>query len=218
MVAAEPASEPANPARPRRGRRALLTRDQVARAAFDLVDAEGGAALTMSRLAAELGVGAMTLYGYAESKDEIVNMLPDLLLGDLPLPPAALSWVDAVEELHLAAYRRLVEHHEVTRLIANSPAFGRAQADFLEAVLARLAEAGLSATEAFELQRALGTYTIGFAQFALTEAGDPGRPRARWVSDLDAEAYPHTTQIADLLSSPPDEDQFRRGLRRILSS
>jgi AcrR family transcriptional regulator len=209
--------DPANLSRPRRGRRALLTRDQVARAAFDLVDAEGGAALTMNRLAAELGVGAMTLYGYAESKDEIVNMLPDLLLGDLPVPPADLPWSDAVEELHLAAYRRLVGHHEVTRLIANSPAFGRAQADFLEAVLARLAEAGLDSTEAFELQRALGTYTIGFAQFSLAEAGDPGRPRARWVSDLDAEAYPHTTQIADLLASPPTEDQFRRGLRRILA-
>ena len=218
MGSSNPAPDPADPPRPRRGRRALLTRDQVARAAFDLVDAEGGAALTMNRLAAELGVGAMTLYGYASSKDEIVNMLPDLLLGDLPLPPAAMPWTEAIEELHLAAYRRLVGHHEVTRLIANSPAFGQAQADFLEAVLARLAEAGFTSDEAFELQRAVGTYTIGFAQFSLAEAGDPGRPRARWVSELDAQAYPHTTQIADLLASPPNEDQFRRGLRRILGS
>ncbi|HEY2831567.1 MAG TPA: TetR/AcrR family transcriptional regulator C-terminal domain-containing protein [Sporichthyaceae bacterium] len=202
--------------RTRRGRPALLTRDQIARAAFDLVDAEGGAALTMNRLAAELGVGAMTLYGYAESKDEIVNMLPDLLFADLPTTAPEQPPADALEDLHVAIYRRLVGHGEVTRLIANSPAFGRARAEILESVLARLAEAGFEPTEAFELQRALGTYTSGFAQLALAGPGGPGRPRARWIADLDPTAYPHTTQIADLLATPPNEDQFLHGLRRIL--
>jgi AcrR family transcriptional regulator len=202
--------------RTRRGRPALLTRDQIARAAFDLVDAEGGAALTMNRLAAELGVGAMTLYGYAESKDEIVNMLPDLLFADLPTTAPEQPPADALEDLHVAIYRRLVGHGEVTRLIANSPAFGRVRAEILESVLARLAEAGFEPTEAFELQRALGTYTSGFAQLALAGPGGPGRPRARWIADLDPTAYPHTTQIADLLATPPNEDQFLHGLRRIL--
>lgn len=203
--------------RPRRGRRALLTRDQIARAAFDLVDAEGGAALTMNRLAQELGVGAMTLYGYAESKDEIVNMLPDLLFADVSTP-ADLPWDAALAALHLEIYRRLVGHGEVTRLIANSPAFGRARADILESVLARLAEAGFEPTEAFELQRLLGTYTSGFAQLALSRPAGPGLPRAQWVAELDPETYPQTTRIAGLLATEPNEDQFLHGLQRILGT
>jgi AcrR family transcriptional regulator len=194
----------------------LLTRDQVARAAFDLVDAEGGSALTMNRLAQELGVGVMTLYGYAESKDEIVNMLPDLLFAELPAPPPDLPWADALVALHLTLYRRLVRHGDVTRLIANSPAFGHARAEILESVLALLAGAGFSPVEAFELQRVLGTYTSGFAQLALSRPAGAGLPRAQWVAELDPVAYPHTTQVTELLANPPNEEQFVHGLQRIL--
>lgn len=208
----------AEPDRPRRGRRALLTRAQVARAAFDLVDAEGGAALTMNRLAQELGVGAMTLYGYAASKDEIVNMLPDLLFEDLPAIDAGLPWADALEQLHVALFQRLVGHGEVTLLIANSPAFGRARAGILEAVLGCLADAGFSPTDAFELQRTLGTYTSGFAQLALSRPAGPGLPRAQWVAELDPDDFPHTTRIGGLLAAAPTEEQFRHGLRRILAA
>ena len=61
----------------------LLPHDSIAVAAFELVDAEGAGALTIARLADRLGVAQMTLYNYAAGKQEIVNMLPDVLLADL---------------------------------------------------------------------------------------------------------------------------------------
>jgi AcrR family transcriptional regulator len=74
-------------------------------AAFDLVDAEGAAALTIARLARELGVGPMTIYGHAESKDAILAMLPDLLLENLPSVHTKARWDSVLEVVFVAIYR-----------------------------------------------------------------------------------------------------------------
>jgi AcrR family transcriptional regulator len=190
----------------------------VAEAAFALVDAEGVGALTIGRLARDLGVSPMTLYGYAASKDEIVGMLPDLLLRDMPPVDLRQPWRNVVEQTFLGVYRRFADHHRVTQAIANAPAFGRAQAVIIERVLAALAAAEIPRTEAFELQRTLATYTLGFALFAIveTEAGQE-RPRSSWRNDLDADDLPHLAAVEDLLGAQVTEAQYLAGLRRILS-
>lgn len=209
---------------PRRpGRPALLTRERLARAAFDLVDAEGVGALTIGRLARELGVSPMTIYGYVASKDDIVLTLPELLFADMP--PADLGrdlgrpWTEVLEEVFLAVYRRFVGHRHVTQAIAAAPVFGRAQAQIIERVLHRLADAGFSTAEAFELQRTLATYTLGFALFSIVEAqAGARRPRSSWTDELDVADFPHVARIADRLGADVDETQFLAGLRRILGA
>lgn len=62
---------------PRRGPRPALTVDAVVRAGTAVADAQGWEALTMRRLAAELGVGAMTLYHYVPGKDELLDLMLD---------------------------------------------------------------------------------------------------------------------------------------------
>lgn len=211
------ATGPEPPRRGRPGRRPLLTRERVAEAAFALVDAEGVGALTIGRLARDLGVSPMTLYGYAASKDEILAMLPDLLLRDMPAVDQGQPWRDVVEQMFLAVYRRFAGHHRVTQAIADAPVFGRAQAEIIERVLACLAGAGLSRTEAFELQRTLATYTLGFALFAIVEAeAGEHRPRSSWRKELDADQLPHIAAVGDLLGAEVTEAQYLAGLRRIL--
>jgi AcrR family transcriptional regulator len=208
-----------SPAAPKRGpgRSRLLTHERIARTAFDLVDAEGPGALTINRLAAELGVGTMTLYGYVESKDEIVAMLPDLLLADLPPMEAERPWREVIREIYLEAYRRLIDHRHVTQLITDFPVFGRSQAEILESVLECLAGAGFGDEEAFALQRAIGTYTVGFARLAIADSEAEGiRPRAAWVEDLDPADFPRISRIASILEAGIDEEQYLRGLDRIL--
>jgi AcrR family transcriptional regulator len=203
--------------RRRPGRPSLLTRERLAQAAFDLVDAEGVGALTINRLARDLGVSTMTTYGYASSKDEILRMLPDLLLRDLPLADLDQPWRMALEQTFLEVYRRFVKHHHVTQAIADASAFGRAQAEIIEHVLGCLTQAGFDRAEAFELQRTLATYTVGFALFAIAETqGGDRRPRTSWTEDLDPDEIPHVAQIADLLGAEVSETQYLAGLRRIL--
>jgi AcrR family transcriptional regulator len=212
-------TEPAETIGQRRpGRPALLTRERVARAAFELVDTEGAAALTIARLARQLGVGPMTIYGYAESKDAILAMLADLLLENLPALDMRGRWDTALEKLFVAIYRRFVDHRHVTQAIAELPVFGHAQAEIIEQVLHRLDQAGFSAEEAFVLQRTLATYTLGFALFAIveTEAG-ADRPRSTWIQQLDRSEFPYLTRVSDQMGAEVTEHQYLAGLRRILA-
>jgi AcrR family transcriptional regulator len=85
----------AAPARPRAGD---LSRDRVLAAAIAIADAEGLAALTMRRVAADLGVSTMSLYRYVPAKDELVLQMTDAVFGEDPLPQRApANWRDRLE-------------------------------------------------------------------------------------------------------------------------
>ncbi len=68
-------------------RRPRLTRDDIAAAAIRIADAEGIDALSMRRLATELDVGTMSLYHYVRTKDELLSLVIDAMLGEVLLPP-----------------------------------------------------------------------------------------------------------------------------------
>jgi AcrR family transcriptional regulator len=172
----------------------LLTHDSIARAAFELVDTEGGSALTMARLADNLGVAQMTLYNYAAGKQEIVNMLPDVLLADLPPIDRGARWRDELDACFAEVHDRLVRHGNVTQLIAALPVTSDAQTKLFSEVLALLDTAGFSARDALTVHRTLSTYTLGFALFEIAE-----HPMASPRPGTDAA-------------------QFRTGLRAVLSA
>ena len=83
------------------GRRPSLNVDDVVRAGIQLADDQGLAAASMGGLAKELGVGTMTLYTYVPSKDELLDLMVDQVLGEreLPGPGAARpeDWREQVE-------------------------------------------------------------------------------------------------------------------------
>jgi len=172
----------------------LLTHDSIARAAFELVDTEGASALTMARLADRLGVAQMTLYNYAAGKQEIVNMLPDVLLADLPSIDRGERWRDELDACFAEVHDRLMHHENVTRLIATLPVASDTQARLSSEVLALLDAAGFSSRDALTVHRTLSTYTLGFALFQIAE-NSLATPR------------PGT-----------DAAQFRAGLRAVLSA
>jgi AcrR family transcriptional regulator len=93
--------EPATPAKPALGRKPTLNLDAVVNAAIELADAEGLAAASMTRVAKALAVGTMTLYTYVPSKEELLDLMIDQVLGERELPgpgdPRPANWRDQVE-------------------------------------------------------------------------------------------------------------------------
>ncbi|GAB3646661.1 TetR/AcrR family transcriptional regulator [Streptomyces sparsus] len=73
--------------RPGKGRRPGLSVDRIVATAVEVADAEGLGALTMSRVAAELGVSTMALYRYVAAKDDLLVLMEDAAAGDPPPPP-----------------------------------------------------------------------------------------------------------------------------------
>jgi AcrR family transcriptional regulator len=67
-----------------RGAAAGLSVDRVVRTAVAVADAEGLGALSLRRVAADLGVGTMSLYTYVPGKGELLDLMVDAVLGELP--------------------------------------------------------------------------------------------------------------------------------------
>ena len=80
----------------RRRPRGSLTRDQVVDAALKLADDEGLEALTMQSLAKRLDCGVMTIYGYVENKEDLLNAISQWGLRDLRLPEPVPSDVEGI--------------------------------------------------------------------------------------------------------------------------
>ncbi|MEU6129424.1 TetR/AcrR family transcriptional regulator [Saccharopolyspora sp. NPDC047091] len=71
-------------------RKPRFTREQIAAAALALADAEGFEAVSMRRVAAELGAGTMTLYHYVRTKDDLIALMDDAVMAEGLLPADAL--------------------------------------------------------------------------------------------------------------------------------
>jgi AcrR family transcriptional regulator len=94
--------------RPGKGPKRGLSLDQIVRAGLTVASAEGLAAVSMSRVATELGVGTMSLYRYVESKRELLDLMVDTGLGPPQPAESGTGWRDGLSRWawsQLAAFR-----------------------------------------------------------------------------------------------------------------
>src|SRR5689334_8314034 len=87
-----------------RGRPPAHTRDQVVDAAIRVADSEGLAAVTIRRIATEIGAGAMSLYTYVPDKDRLLDLMVDRVGASMPAAPITGDW--RADLLALAAAQR----------------------------------------------------------------------------------------------------------------
>ena len=175
--------------RPAAGRRGALDPDDVARAALELADRDGLPALSMRRLADELGVGTMTLYGYFRSKEELLDAIVDAAYADFDPPPATASFRDGVRGLLQAARDVMRRHPAVVEIRGAQPIVRPRAFRVTELGVQGLIAAGFEPEEAARVFRLLFDYTFGYALV---------NPRAP-SDELRREAH------ASLVALPPDE-------------
>jgi TetR/AcrR family tetracycline transcriptional repressor len=136
----------------------------VLQAGLQLVDREGVDALTMRRLGKELGVEAMSLYGYVANKQDLLDGVVDCVYGEIrPATGALGSWS---EQLRAAARQfRLVllRHPNMVGLLAKRLASGDGGLALVEAMLADLLEAGLDLVRAHQVVTVVIGFTVGHA-------------------------------------------------------
>ena len=84
------------PTRPSRGPKPGLTIDGIVAAALDLADREGLGALSMARIAKELGFTTMSLYRYVQSKAELLMLISDASVGPAPDMAGIVDWRDGL--------------------------------------------------------------------------------------------------------------------------
>lgn len=195
--------------------------------AVDLVDAHGIDALTMRRLASELGVGTMTLYGCFHTKEELLDGIADFVLGQVPLgDPDGDDQVDAVLHLARALRDTMRQHPTVVRLFSSRviSSEGALRGGF-EAPLAALRRAGFDGQTAVRVYGAVLTYTLGFTLFQLPRPWGPDGPetaehrrrRRAFYEGLASDDFPNMVELAEPLAAIPGEEQFEWGLRAMVA-
>jgi AcrR family transcriptional regulator len=134
----------------------------VLRAAMELADRDGIAALSMRRLAAALGVEAMSLYYYVKNKDDILAGIGDLALSEIEPVSRGRDWKSAVRKTAISYHDTLRRHRWVTSLPASGDA-SAAQLEYMDSLLKRLREAGLSPGLTHHAYHALESHIVGSA-------------------------------------------------------
>lgn len=157
--------------RPRAGQEAL-TREAILGAALRVVDGEGMGALSMRRLAAELGVNPMSIYHHLPGKGAVVSGLVGVVFSGMRVPPSeGLSWQERVRA-YAHAHRGVVRSHPnlALEIVSDAAAVSEAVLVGSEPVYAALEEAGLSPKEIVSSADSLVDFIHGFA---LGEASNP---------------------------------------------
>jgi AcrR family transcriptional regulator len=211
--------QPTTDARPRMAVRASrLSREQLARAAVEIVDQHGVEALSMRRLAETLGVGTMTLYGHVRSKDELLDLVLDEASGGGRPAPREGHWREQLRQLMHGAHDNLNAHPGLVAIRMTRPIVRPDALRFGEHGMRILHSAGFEAREAAQAFRLLFTYVFGYAGLSPRAAAEEARRHAAVaIAGLPADEYPHLTAAAEAFSTAmAGEEQFEYGLERIL--
>lgn len=188
----------AEPPQGTRGPRPRLSVRKITRAALAVADADGLAAVSMQRVAAELGYTTMSLYNYVPSKSQLVELMMDAATPPPPAPGPDTPWQADLESWVLATWRLLLRHPWVLQAPAPNPPLGPNQLAWMEAALAILSRSGLTGDEVLSLALFLLASVRGQAALAVDPArGDPPRHEvgATLAGVVTAERFPTLSAI-----------------------
>lgn len=203
--------------------RTPLTRERALIAAMGIADAESIAALTMRRLAQELGVEAMSLYHHVANKDDILDGMVDLVFAEIDIPELDDDWRITMRARSHSTRAALRRHPWALALLESRSAPGPATLFHHNQVLGRLRTAGFSLVATGHAYALLDSYVYGFVHQEQTlpfETPDETKALAASIIDpLAAAEYPYLIEMAtDMVLQPgyAFANEFEFGLELIL--
>jgi AcrR family transcriptional regulator len=203
----------------RRPRADGLTVARIVDAALALIDAEGLDALTVRRLAEHLGTGSASLYRHVASRDELLVLLVDHVLGDVVPAEGGLDGRAKVEWLAGELRRVLMDHPDLVPALSASPLLGPNARTGTDQALAHLLEAGFPLAVAVPAYLALIDYVLGTVFFDTSSSGrsrrgEPAGEELRFAVPIDDRPTPSTGE--GTVEAPPVDEVFRFGLTTFL--
>ncbi|BCJ67620.1 TetR/AcrR family transcriptional regulator [Polymorphospora rubra] len=192
-----------------------LTPELIAAAALEVGDREGAKAMSMRRIAAELGCDPMALYRHFADRDALLDAVADLALNDVPDPDPAAGWEDRLRHLAGGIRSAALAHPGIAAHIAGRPPLHGNGRRLALAMITALVDAGLSPTQAIRTAQALVAYLSAALAMAVRVGGD-GRDE-RWHHVNRALSESAGQPVGDALPPTGSEEQFSYGLRLLLA-
>ena len=140
-----------------------LSKERVVDAAVALADEKGLDAVSMRKLAEQLGAGAMSLYHYFPNKDALITGMVDVVFAEIELPPVEGDWKAAMRRRALSTRAALTRHRWAVGLMESREMPGPESFRVHNTVLGYLREAGFSIELTIQAYSLLDAYIYGFA-------------------------------------------------------
>ncbi|MGD9989232.1 TetR/AcrR family transcriptional regulator [Pseudonocardia sp.] len=210
-----PRKDPAN--------RRTLSREAIVGAALKVLKAEGIDAVSMRRVATELGTGAASLYAHVANKDELLALVFDEVAGEIVLPePDPRRWREQVTELWTESRAVMARNGDIARVAIGAVPMGPNSLRLAEATTAILRAGGVPPRPAAWAVDIIGMFVAASAiEFAQHErAGVDQEAYYRQVADyfrsLPPELFPVLASLSGDLTSGDADERFAFGLRLLV--
>jgi AcrR family transcriptional regulator len=186
----------------------------VLEAALGVIDREAPESFTLRRVAEELGLGVMTLYGYVASKDELIEGMTEIALAQ---PEPAPSREDDWESVLGADVKRLYavcsRHPNLVALVLAQASASPGLFHLRERILGTLLVAGFDGTAALQALGVLTSYALGFGGMRAAAAPIDLPERIR---ELPEDGFPRLHAVAERYTEHLSDEAFEHGLELLL--
>jgi AcrR family transcriptional regulator len=193
----------------------------VLAAAMKLADEGGIKAVSMRKIAQELGVEAMSLYNHVASKDDILDGITELVASEVDLAQDEPDWRTAMRRRAVSAHHVLREHSWACNLWMSSATFGPGRMGFADAVLRGFREGGFPEDLTYHAFHVVQSHIMGFTMYVASfdfDVEELERLAADFLETFPVDKYPDLAQHIRQHAEPEDEHEgtFEFGLDLVL--
>jgi AcrR family transcriptional regulator len=190
-----------------------LTREKIAAVALAIADKEGFEAVSMRRVAEELKVGTMSLYYYVKTKDDLMAVMDDALMGEALLPSIPKDWKRAIMQIAKRTHAVFMRHPWALASMLKAPP-GLNAMRHMEQCLEALAETSMTKGQKITLLLTVDDFVFGHA---LREAATDATIDLEFAAaQLASGAFPRTADMFAAGRIDANKRRFELGVRALL--
>jgi AcrR family transcriptional regulator len=177
-----------------------LSRERILQAALALADEGGIEAVTMRKLGQALEFEAMSLYNHVAGKDDLLNGLVELVLGEMEPPSPGGAWGAAIRKSAISVHAALRRHPWAAGLMLSPERVSTRRLAYMDQLLGRLRDAGFSAGTTYHAYHALEAHIFGFSLWQAGHAFDAAQLpalAAELLERFSLDDFPHLGEHFD---------------------
>ena len=189
-----------------------------------MADRDGLGALTMRRLGAELGVEAMSLYKHVTNKEEILDGIIEVVLGEIETPREGADWKEAMRRRAISAREVLSRHSWAIGLLEARGSTGPKALRYVDSILGNLRSAGFSIENAVHAFWLLDSFVYGQViqetSLPISSSKEMTESTGSTLEQVTADDYPHLVEVGEhaMRSEYSVDKEFEFGLDLILEA
>jgi AcrR family transcriptional regulator len=175
--------------------RVPLSRERILRTAVALADQGGVESASMRKVAHELGVVPMALYNHVSNKDELLDGMVDVVVGEIDPPVPDGDWKTAVRQRILSARRALLRHPWASRVIESRTEPTPTVLAYMDSMIGMFRTGGFSIDLTHHAMHAMGSRLLGFSQELFNDSADTDPEVESEMFRAMADTYPHLHEL-----------------------